>query len=192
MHIAAYMAALDIDDLDHMAKVAVQTIAGRANQHTATATVRVRRIATDLHVNYTTAHRALTRAVKAGYLTVDNSPGQPSSWHLTSRLVHELGSDLSTATYGAVHEGLVNRSRRKDNWIKTKESDDAQLHRVGDAAPVEKPGHPATCQCQGSGIMELDNSDTYVTCPGPDPRAVADLLERYRSMQRHPTTWTGR
>jgi DNA-binding MarR family transcriptional regulator len=106
VNIAAYMAALDIDDLDHMAKMAVLVIAGRANQHTGDAWVSIGRIAKDLAVNYTTAQRAFARAVEAGYLAVDKSPGRRSKWQLTSRLVHEH---------------LVTSSRAPSDLLTTKE-----------------------------------------------------------------------
>jgi len=85
MHLRAYMAALDIDDLDHMAKTAVIMVAGRANQHTAAAWVSIGRIADDMSVTYATAWRALNRAEKAGYLAVEKQHGQRSKWQLTSR-----------------------------------------------------------------------------------------------------------
>ncbi|HEY1441434.1 MAG TPA: helix-turn-helix domain-containing protein [Mycobacterium sp.] len=75
MNIAAYMAACDIDDLDHTAKHAVQVICGRANRHTGAAWVSIGRLADDMGVSYNTARYALARAVEAGYLTVDKSPG---------------------------------------------------------------------------------------------------------------------
>jgi hypothetical protein len=85
VNIAAYMAALDIWDLDRTAKHAVQVIAGRASRYTGAATVPIGRLAVDMGVCYNVARLALARAVEAGYLTVDKPPGLPPTWTLTSR-----------------------------------------------------------------------------------------------------------
>lgn len=82
MNIAAYMAALEVDDLDHYAKHAIQVVAGRANQHTAVAWVSIGRVAADMGVAYHTAQRALNRAVQAGYMNVDKSAGKRPCWTL--------------------------------------------------------------------------------------------------------------
>jgi hypothetical protein len=83
--IAAYMAALNIADLDHMTKAAVLAVCARSNQRTGVARVSIDRLAQDLGVHYETARRALNRAVDAGYLTVDKSPGRVPAWKATSR-----------------------------------------------------------------------------------------------------------
>lgn len=77
------MAALDLWDLDRNAKMAVVVVACRANHHSGTAMVAVPRVAADMKVSYKTALAALDRAVEAGYLNVDKSPGRIPVWHLT-------------------------------------------------------------------------------------------------------------
>ena len=83
MNIAGFMAALDIWDLDPTAKHAVTVVAGRADRYSGAATVSIPRLAADMKVHYRTAALALRRAVDAGYLAVDKSPGSTSTWRLT-------------------------------------------------------------------------------------------------------------
>jgi hypothetical protein len=83
MNIAAVMAALDIDDLGHAAKHAVQVIACRADRHTGAVTVSVVRVGTDMGVDRDTARLALADAVGGGYLAVDKPPGKTPTWQLT-------------------------------------------------------------------------------------------------------------
>jgi hypothetical protein len=82
VNIAAVMKVLDVWDLDYSAKHALLVIACRADRHTGAVTVAIPRVAADMHVDYRTALRALYRALAAGYLTVDKSPGFTSTWRL--------------------------------------------------------------------------------------------------------------
>lgn len=88
MHIAAYMAALEVDDLDHHAKMALLMVCGRANRHTAAAMVSARRMATDMKVHRNTAWAALDQARKKGYLSVEKCLGKTSRWSVN---LHNLG-----------------------------------------------------------------------------------------------------
>jgi hypothetical protein len=83
MNIAAVMTALDLWDLDHNAKHALLVVACRVNHHSGRAAVAVPRVAADMKVSYKTALAALDRAVEAGYLNVDKSPGRTPVWRLT-------------------------------------------------------------------------------------------------------------
>jgi hypothetical protein len=80
------MAALDVWDIDHTAKHALVVVCCRADREHGIARIAVGRVAADMKVNYTTAHRALQRLVDNGYLSVVKSPGRASTWCLN--LVH--------------------------------------------------------------------------------------------------------
>jgi hypothetical protein len=129
VNIAAYMAALDIDDLDPTAKHAVQVVAGRANQHSGVAAVSVARLAADMGVHRITAQRALGRAVAAGHLAVDKSPGHRSSYRVT------CSAALQPPPQPALHQvlrsatGGVAQRYTKDSLDKRQEKD-----LTGDAA----------------------------------------------------------
>jgi hypothetical protein len=89
VNIAKAMGALAIADLDHTAKMAVHVLACHADQHTASATITIECIATELSRAYGTTWRALNRAVEAGYVVaqpVDRHPNKARTWVLTSRV----------------------------------------------------------------------------------------------------------
>jgi hypothetical protein len=122
VNISAYMAALDIWDLDRAAKHAVQVIAGRANRYTGIARVSIPRVAADMKVTYLTARQALERAVDAGYLTVDKSPGRTSTWQLTPLLANGVTplisegdpvSHLRGPRYSLSGEGVFGEEQRE-------------------------------------------------------------------------------
>lgn len=115
MNIAAYMAALRIEDLDHSAKHAVQVIAGRASRYTASVELPIARIAADMGVNYTTAQRALNRAVRAGYLAVDKAAGRRPMWRLPRESFTTSPREGFTTTPGILHEHLVKDSRTEES-----------------------------------------------------------------------------
>jgi hypothetical protein len=88
MNIAAAMNALKVEDLDRTAKHALLVLACHADESTASATVSVRRLATDLGLSYGATWKALHRAARAGYLNadpVDKHPSKARTWHLRSR-----------------------------------------------------------------------------------------------------------
>lgn len=94
MNIAAVMAALVVDDLDHTAKFALLVIACRTNQHTIRASVSIGRLAQDMGVHRMTAQHAVWRAVDAGYLTVDKSPGRRHIYTVTCSAAHQVPDAL--------------------------------------------------------------------------------------------------
>ena len=73
VNIAGVMAALDVDELDRTSKQVLVVIACRADR-AGGARVSIERIARDCGIAYGTAWRALQRALKAGFVVVDN-PG---------------------------------------------------------------------------------------------------------------------
>lgn len=121
MNIAAVMAALEIDDLDHMAKVSVVVVACRAHRHSGRAVLSTGRVARDMKANYTTASRALARAVEAKYLSVDKPSGLVPTWRLTSRLVHDPTSRPDALDLVTNARGGSDLFTTKDSLEKIKE-----------------------------------------------------------------------
>lgn len=80
MHIAAVMAALEIDDLDRTAKTTLIVVCCRASRHNGMAIVSRARLAADMKVHPNTVSRALNRLVDMGYLSVDRRLGKTSIW----------------------------------------------------------------------------------------------------------------
>ncbi|HEY1446658.1 MAG TPA: hypothetical protein VGF51_17335 [Acidimicrobiales bacterium] len=137
VNIAAVMKILDVWDLDGAAKHALLVVACRSGRYTAAAPdVSIGRISADMKVCYQTARTALDRAVEAGYLTVDKSPGLTPTWRLTSRLV-------SDPTSRPVEGDLASQSRGpRDSGSLTKESLDTTKDGGADASARDRRASP--------------------------------------------------
>lgn len=95
MNIAAVMAALDDNELDHSAKHCLVVLSCRADRYTGSVTVPIRRIAADMSVHWDTAWRALQRLEEAGRLMADKRRGFSTTWHLTIPRQPRTGSRLA-------------------------------------------------------------------------------------------------
>jgi hypothetical protein len=141
MHIAAYMAACDADDLDGMARNGLRAVAGRANR-SGYCWASIGRLAQDMGCHYKTAWEALGRAVTAGYLTVDKSCGKPSVWRLTYVTASQ---DLCSDAIGPMVLGHT-----KDLMDKNDGEASAPAH-------GENHHHPRGCECRGTGWVEIED-----------------------------------
>ena len=109
MHIDGLMRALRISGLDHMAKMAVVIVAAHADYPAGAAAVSIGRLASDLEVNYTTAWRALERAVETDILGVEKVSGKTPIWRLTYCTAQEVtscagGADLLHSARGPLEQ----------------------------------------------------------------------------------------
>lgn len=164
MNIAAYMAALDIWDLDRTAKHAVQAVAGRASRYTGAVTVSAVRLAADMGVHHVTARRALDRAVEAGYLTVDKPLGISPTWHLTPRVTRGVTLRVDAPDPARDAKGVyASGSRTMESLEKIKES--AARHPAGGRAgdkPVRGPydHYPDwTAEARRAALAVYDNGE---------------------------------
>jgi predicted ArsR family transcriptional regulator len=130
------MAALDLD-LEHSAKHALLVVACRADHRSPRVQLSVSRVAADMAVNYTTAHRALDRLVENGYLTVDKSPGHPSTWRLEVVTGSRGGvAPDSLTSSGLDDQKVVTGSRGGREQVATKDLLDKRERYGDDAAPL--------------------------------------------------------
>jgi hypothetical protein len=140
VNIAAVMAALQIDTADHLAKYAAVVVACRANRYTASVELPTRRVAADMGVNYTTAQRALNRAVKAGFLGVDKPRGRRPIWQVPRDIVTTPPRDDVTTTSRHGHDHLMTVSRTEESLDLTSGVAAASFrHPARRGRSVEKP-----------------------------------------------------
>lgn len=186
MHIAAYKAACEIWDLDHLAKEMVKSVAGHIEFPATWTDARILRLALDSSVRYEAARLALQRAVDGGYLTVDNRRGHSGIIRLN---LLRLGVKTTSNGY----------RKPRETWFKTtsngelEESLDnnrsgarraATQGRAG--APGENPtaalvAHGDGCPCRGTGWVDHpEDRKQVIPCPGPEPRAIAAALDQWR------------
>ena len=140
MHIAAFMAALDVGDLDHSAKHALVMVCGRADRYTGMVRVSIPRVATDMQVSYDTARLALNRLVNNGYLTVDKSPGRSHLWMLTPLVTSGVPRGL-TATTPLTTSGDPTNWQRGEGVFRDKQgASPRRSQQAASGAAGENPG----------------------------------------------------
>jgi hypothetical protein len=170
VNIAATMATLEVEDLDRTAKQVVHVIACRADLAGA-ARVSIERVARDCGIAYGTAWRALQRAVKAGYVVVENPGDNRCTWRLTSRVCARSPSRVDDGPFARSRpKGRAPTRDRRMLRIKDKESAPARARREAAPAVAVDNGHAAptrhadTCLCGGSGWVAGDDA-TVTRCP---------------------------
>jgi hypothetical protein len=151
VHIAAVMACLDVRDLDHRAKHALLVVCCRADRRTGSATVSIGRIGADMSVAYHTAQHALERAVKAGYLTVDKSPGKTPKWR--QQVIHT--SAIDDSNLGNSFADHLGNSFAHEGVFREVQGSDARPAQP--AVAVENQRHGRGCQCRGTGWIEVED-----------------------------------
>ncbi len=163
-------ATLRITDLDHTAKMARLVLACHAEHPDTKATLTVEAIAADLGLSYGTTWRALQRAVKAGYLAVENPaqkhPGKLRTWSLTSRADARPSSRESATEFARTQP--KGRTPARDVLLKKKkdlkkEGAPSLAHRkAASNGAVDK--HPDSCRCGGTGWVAVAGGTTVTQC----------------------------
>jgi hypothetical protein len=164
MNIAAYMAAREIWDVDHMAKMALLALCARAGRYSRYVEVPIRQIAADLHVHYNTAERALKVLELAGYASVDNRPGKPGRMAIDLDYLHLCGGGTSTTKVEDLHQpprtgGVFGENQDRDR-------------------PTARRRRPTAPETQPAGTWTTDRA------PSPwvlDENGTAQLNPTYRA-----------
>ena len=140
MNITAAMIALRVD-LDRAAKHALLVICCHADYPAGRAELSLRDLAAGMGASLNTAVEASRRAVEAGYLAVDKSPGRITIWRLT---VAATDTPTVAATDTDCRGG-------RDTLIG---SLDKSRSGVAARQPVENPGRRGRYFMPGSGWIE--------------------------------------
>lgn len=174
MNIAAAMDALKVDDLDRTARHVLLVLACHADRTTASATVSIERLADELGVGYEAARRAISRALKAGYLEVDgpvhNRPGKTRTLRLRydSEVVSRYDFSVEKIRLLTPKDTPLESSRRIFKEKRRNAPPLAHREAAIDGA-VENghrppPRHPDTCRCAGTGWIAGDDG-AVARCP---------------------------
>jgi len=191
VHIAAYMAALDVWDVSPAAKHALQVICGRADRYTGMARVSIPRVATDMGRTYNTALKALDELLETGYLTVDKSPGQANLWMLTTRLTPATTAGVplqSTHPTPATTAGdPCNLYRGKESLEKSKEAPPPRSLQAASGGTGENLGDPPRHIAFAPGSGNLPDFTGIGHHPATTGRRLPDFLEQHTA-RRVPLT----
>lgn len=185
VHIAAYMAACDVDDLDRTAKEALKAVCGRIDYPATSTTASLARLARDMSRRKEAVREAVFRLEDAGYLVVDNRRGMTSVIRLRLarfRLTDTPGGATTDTPGGAPTDTPGGATptppgvSHKDLLDKNRLFLEARARAAAGSDDVDNAPHDPGCwRCQGQGWIDSLAGGGVVRCPGPDLNLVAPV-----------------